>query len=273
MTCQMMMSLGVYVLGAADAEESRQVQTHLPGCPECRAELAMLTPLPGLLARVPEDMLAAGHRESQAVGHREGQVAGQRQGQVAGQRQGHAAVHRLDQAAAQLPGQAAVERADRSAVLAPVRAAGPSAPVRSRGRAARAWRAAAMAASVAAIAGAAGGFWLAPRAASHRPATVTLSGANPARHMIVTAALTATSWGTSIQLRVNGLPLNVPCRLIVHSRTGATEVTGVWDAWRTGPITVPASAGWLPSDIASLQVATTARNLVTISGPARDNAG
>ena len=202
MTCQTMMSLGVYVLGAADAEESRQVRAHLPGCPACQAELALLRPLPGLLARVPEDTLAA-------------------------------------------------ER---------------SASVRSRRRSARTWRAAAMVASVAAIAGAAGGFWLAPRAASHRPATVTLSGANPALHVSATAALTATSWGTSIELRVDGLPLNVPCRLIVRSRAGATEITGVWDAWRTGPVTVPASADWLPSDIASLQVATTTRNLVTISG-------
>jgi len=56
----------------------------------------------------------------------------------------------------------------------------------------------------------------------------------------------------------------VPCRLIPRSRVGATEVTGVWSAWRDGPITVPASAGLRPSDIASLQVATTAKTLVTI---------
>jgi Putative zinc-finger len=266
MTCQMMMSLGVYVLGAADAEESRRVQAHLPGCPECRAELALLTPLPGLLARASEDALAAERRPDRA--------AIQRPDQAAGQAQGHAAARRLDQAAGHRPGRAAAQRPDRpatlvpdrSAALVPDRPAGRSAPVRSPGRPARNWRVAAVAASVAAIAGAAGGFWLAPRAASHQPATVTLSGANPALHVTATAALTATSWGTSIQLRVDGLPLNVPCRLIVRSRTGATEVTGVWDAWRTGPITVPASAGWLPSDIASLRVATTARNLVTISG-------
>jgi hypothetical protein len=271
MTCQMMMSLGVYVLGAADAEERRRVQAHLPGCPECRAELALLTPLPGLLARVPEDTRAAVQRPGQPAG------------------QGHAAVQRLDQGAGHRPEQAAVQRQDRSAGLVPdgaaglvpdgaaglepVGSAGRSAPVKPPGRPARTWRAVAMAASVAAIAGAAGGFWLAPRGASHRPATVTLSGANPALHVTATAALTATSWGTSIQLRVNGLPLNVPCRLIARSRTGATEVTGVWDAWRTGPITVPASAGWLPSDITSLQVASTARKLVTINVPARGIAG
>jgi Putative zinc-finger len=246
------------VLGAADAEESRRVQAHLPGCPACRAELTLLTPLPGLLARAGEDALAAErHPDRAAIQHPD---------QAAGQGQGHAAAPRLDQAAGHRPGRAAAQRPDRPAALVPDRPAGRSAPVRSPGRSARTWRAAAMAASVAAIAGAAGGFWLAPRAASHQPATVTLSGANPALHVTATAALTATSWGTSIQLRVDGLPLNVPCRLIVRSRTGATEVTGVWDAWRTGPITVPASAGWLPSDIASLRVATTARNLVTIIG-------
>ena len=87
-------------------------------------------------------------------------------------------------------------------------------------------------------------------------------------HVSATAVLTATSWGTSIQLRLRGAPLNEPCRLIARSRAGATEVTGVWAAWRDGPITVPASAGLRPSDIASLQVATTAKTLVTISaGP------
>ena len=47
MTCQMMMSLGVYVLGAADVAERRQLEAHLPGCRACRAELSRLTPLPG----------------------------------------------------------------------------------------------------------------------------------------------------------------------------------------------------------------------------------
>jgi anti-sigma factor RsiW len=258
MTCQTMMSLGVYVLGAADAEESRQVRAHLPDCPACRAELALLRPLPGLLARVPEDTLAADPPL--------GRAADQGPGRGARQRPGWGADRGPGWGADRGPGWGADQRADRSAALVSGRPAERSASVRSRRRSSRTWRAAAMAASVAAIAGSAGGFWLAPRAGGHRPATVTLSGANPALHVSATAALTATSWGTSIELRVDGLPLNVPCRLIVRSRAGATEITGVWDAWRTGPVTVPASADWLPSDIASLQVATTTRNLVTISG-------
>src|SRR5262249_21558343 len=56
MTCQTMLSLGVYVLGAADAEERRRVQAHLPTCRACQAELARIAPLPALLANVPPHM-------------------------------------------------------------------------------------------------------------------------------------------------------------------------------------------------------------------------
>jgi Putative zinc-finger len=213
MSCLVMMSLGVYVLGAADGAERARVEAHLPGCPACQAELMKLAPLPGLLASVPGDMRA----ESCPSGGTATQPA----------------------------------------------------PAQARTRPARRWRAVAAAACLAAAAGTAGGFWLTVPGAAHRPATVTLSATNPAMHVSATAVLTATSWGTSIQLRLRGLPLNVPCRLIARSRAGTTEVTGIWDAWRDGPITVPASAGWRPSDIASLQVATTAKTLVTISAEPR----
>jgi hypothetical protein len=231
MSCQLMMSLGVYVLGAADAAERARVEAHLPGCPACQAELMGLAPLPGLLADVPGDLRPAGKLPGEAAGHA---------------------------APARTRG-----RPDRRRRVAAV------APARPGARPDRRRRIAAVAACVAAAAGAAGGFWLAPTGAAHRPPTVTLSGANPGMHVTATAALTATSWGTSIQLRLRGLPLNVPCRLVVRSRTGATEVTGVWAAWSDGPISVPASADWRPSDIASLEVATPARTLVTISAAHR----
>jgi hypothetical protein len=44
-----------------------------------------------------------------------------------------------------------------------------------------------------------------------------------------------------------------------------TEVSGVWDAWAKGPVSIPGSASWLPSDIASLEVTTSAKGLVTMS--------
>jgi hypothetical protein len=206
MTCLMMVRLGVYALDAADAGERLLIEDHLPGCAACRAELARLRPLPGLLAQVPAGMLP-GLRP---------------------------------------PGQTA------------------SRPSTVRARPARTWRAAVTAAVVAAAAGVAGGLWLAPGGAGSSPA-LTLSGSSPVTHVYATAALTATSWGTSIQLRVRGLPLNQPCRLVVRSRAGKTEITGYWDAWSAGPVSVPASAAWRPSDIASLQVATATKTLVTIN--------
>jgi hypothetical protein len=96
------------------------------------------------------------------------------------------------------------------------------------------------------------------------PAAITLSAANPATHVQGTAVLTATSWGSRIELRVRGLPLNVTCRLIVRSRDGQSEVSGVWDAWQAEPVTIPGSVGWLPSDIASLQVVTASGSLLTM---------
>jgi len=230
MTCQTTLFLGVYVLGAANATERLLVETHLPDCAECQAELGRMAPLPGLLARLPAELVAA---NGTAVG-------------------------------------AASAPADGPAAAPPVTGAhsGPSASRRTRARtgSARPRWAVALAAAAAA-AGLAFGLVLAPAVAS-RPATVkpaiVLSGASRLTHVHATAALTATSWGTSIQLRASGIPENVLCRLIVHSRSGATEVAGVWDAWSTGPVTIPASAGLRPSDIADLQVRTATRTLVTI---------
>ena len=49
--------LGVYVLGAIEPGQRAVVGRHLAACPRCRAELAELAELPGLLRRVPADDL------------------------------------------------------------------------------------------------------------------------------------------------------------------------------------------------------------------------
>jgi anti-sigma factor RsiW len=48
------LELGALVLGALDVDERARVEAHVAGCEECRAELAELAPLPGLLRRVSE---------------------------------------------------------------------------------------------------------------------------------------------------------------------------------------------------------------------------
>jgi hypothetical protein len=212
MTCPMTIHLGVYALGAAGDRERTAVASHLLTCAECRAELAWLEPLPGLLARVGEGRWAADPRAT------------------------------------------------------PQPAAAAARPGLMRRVWARPWLAIAATAAAAAAAGVAGGFWLAqPRAASLAAPAITVTGTNSVTHVRAVVSLTGTSWGTSIRLVASGLPVNVPCRLIVHSRGGGIEVTGVWDAWSKGSVTVPASAGWRPADIASLQVATASKTLVTIT--------
>jgi hypothetical protein len=230
MTCPMTVHLGVYALGAADAQERMLVESHLASCPGCWAEMARLKPLAGLLARVPVSLLAGDPSPGRPPGHA-----------------------------------AAAARAAPAGPSARV-PAGPGRILRARGRR---WRPVLGAVAAAAV-GAAGGFWLAQPGASQPvasppPAAITLSGANAVTHVRIIVTLTGTSWGTSIRLMAWGLPLNEPCRLIVRSRTGGTEVTGVWDAWSKGPVSVPASAGWRPGDISSLQVATASKSLVTVT--------
>ena len=203
MTCPMMMSLGVYVLGAAEPAERRQVESHLPDCHACRAELSRLAPLPGLLVAIPETM-------RQTSPH------------------------------APLPRRSPAHRGAR-----------------------RHWAAAAIALAAASVTG---GLWLSSSTSGHQAGPVTLTGTDAATHVSATATLTAVSWGTSIQLHVRGVPENVECRLVVRSQGGRTEVSGSWDAaWKEGPLNIPASASWLPSDIASLQVTTPTKTLLTIS--------
>jgi Putative zinc-finger len=215
MTCPMMMSLGVYVLGAADHAERRRLEAHLPGCGECLTELSRLAPLPGLLAGLPESVRAV----PQAPGPRSVPV---------------------------VPGRRAV----------PPRRA----PARGRTR-----RHLAVAAAACLAAGVSVGVWLSSGSGGHPATVLTFAGTDSATHVSATATVTATSWGSSIQLQVDGLPENVECRLVVRSVAGRTEVSGVWDAWAKGPVSIPGSASWLPSDIVSLEVTTSANRLVTMS--------
>lgn len=137
----------------------------------------------------------------------------------------------------------------------------------------RAWRAAALT-SAALAAGLGAGLSLAapgtsPAAAPAARAAVahgvTFSGNNPATHVRATAVLTATSWGTRIELQLSGAPRNKQCSLIVVTRAGAREQAGIWSAWRDGPIEVPASASWHLYDISRLTITSGARRLATLT--------
>ena len=136
----------------------------------------------------------------------------------------------------------------------------------------RAWQATALAAAALAL-GLAAGFSLAagtgppaaPAASAAAAHGITFAGDNPAAHVRATAVLTATSWGTRIELQLSGAPLNNQCSLIVITRAGAREQAGIWSAWSNGPIKVPASASWHLYDITRLTIVSGARTLATLT--------
>jgi hypothetical protein len=64
MTCELLPNAGVYVLGSLDAAERAEYERHLAGCEECSRSVRRLAGLPGLLGRVPLEVLETpGERE------------------------------------------------------------------------------------------------------------------------------------------------------------------------------------------------------------------
>jgi Putative zinc-finger len=56
-------ALGAYALGALDPDETRVVDAHLAGCPDCRAEVAELNELHAMLGEVPPEAFLDGPPE------------------------------------------------------------------------------------------------------------------------------------------------------------------------------------------------------------------
>jgi hypothetical protein len=141
--------------------------------------------------------------------------------------------------------------------------------VRIRQAPALAWRWPATAAA-ALLLGMAGGLSLGHGGTGQRQAApaASFSGVNPAAGISATAALQATSWGTSIGLRLDGVPRATWSAGWSSIRGGGAEITGAWSAWSAwspGTVSVPASAAWRPADITSLQVTVGKRTLVTLT--------
>jgi hypothetical protein len=205
MTCPVTVSLGAYALGAADDREQLLLEGHLRDCTTCAEEMARLTPLARMLARLPASMI---------------------------------------------PGCELPEK--------------PAKP-RPRLGAMKTWQATA-ATAAALVIGAVCGFSLASHSTNPPVAApgIAFSGRNPATHVRATAVLVATSWGTEIKLWVDGIPLNVQCRLLAVS-AGVAEDVGAWSAWSDGPISVPASAAWHASDVTSLKIMAGGKEIATLT--------
>jgi hypothetical protein len=105
------------------------------------------------------------------------------------------------------------------------------------------------------------------------PHTFSLTGSNPTTRVSGDASLTAESWGTEIWVKLQGVPGDVQCGLVVRALDGRSVVGGTWSSGNsTAGIWVPASAPFRPPEIASLEVATPTKQLITLTnnvhGPA-----
>ena len=93
------------------------------------------------------------------------------------------------------------------------------------------------------------------------PSAVTFSATDPATGVTGSAALTPDPTGTSISLRLSGLPPAV-CRLVVHARDGHTETAAGWTARYDTAVSVPASSSLGVRDIARMDVVTGSGHLL-----------
>jgi hypothetical protein len=225
MSCQHMMTLGVYLLGALDPKERSAFEAHLSFCEICRGELVRLAPLPGLLNQIsPEDF--ADNLPPTGVEGMSGMTV----------------VVRAQQLTEPVPlPRLPVEPPDIPAL----------APPRRPGRSRRFWRSLAAAAAVVILGIGAVFGWQALRHEEQPPqaAGVVWSTTAPDGASSVEARLVDHEWGTEIQSKIHGLPPGRKCYLFVYDHYGNREVAGWWGTDHDPNIEIPASTSIMRSKI------------------------
>ena len=228
-------ALGVYVLGAIEPGERALVDEHLATCPDCREELASLAGLPALLRRVPT-----------------------------------AEAQRL---AAADQGDAVTEETPSSKLL-------PSLLARTaRARRVRRWRELAVAAAVVVLAlgaGAAGATLLRSGPATP-PSSVAAQGhGHTAWHTVsaidsrtgasLTVKYAPRPWGTTMAVRVSGIPSGTICQFQVTDTSGHHWVVGGWRVKYPGwPVWYPASTSLEDANVHSFEVTAGGKVLASVN--------
>jgi hypothetical protein len=230
--------LGVFVLGALDAPEQREIGSHLAECPHCQAELVELEGLPLLLDRIPVGDVVA---EVQLA---ELELTGRRiRAPVTNQP--------VEQPSPRLLGRllSGTAQADRP----PARAAHRRAP--------RWWRerSVALAAGVllvaAAVAGTVGAVTGRPQPRpSAGPATETVTTTNAGNKVTASAWITPAASGTAIRLHVAGVPPGQHCWLVAVDRSGRHQTVVSWQVTYQGDVNVTGFTAIRPADLAALRV-------------------
>jgi anti-sigma factor RsiW len=221
-------ALGAYVLGALDPPERDELEDHLAGCADCRAELAALVAMPAALGRLSTvEALAAGEGRRATAGA------------------AHASTPSvLERALAELA------RRRRSARLRwRVAAASGTVAVLALG--------VAVGVLVATR----------PASTAPATVAARFSGSDSSTGVSASAALYTEPWGSSIHLDVAGVTPGDQCELVAIGRDGSQQVAGAWSVGYTGGVAITGSTGISPSQVASLEVVTTSGSaLVDLQG-------
>lgn len=95
------------------------------------------------------------------------------------------------------------------------------------------------------------------------PGAVRLTSA--AGPVSVSAALTPKAWGTSVDLRLSGVPGGHRCRLVAVSRNGTTDVAASYLSTASGRANVTGATAMKIAEISALRIVDTdGRTLVTL---------
>jgi anti-sigma factor RsiW len=270
-------ALGVYVLGAIDPGERALMDAHLDTCEECRAELAELAELPGLLAMVPAE---------EAIALAEGLLSADGPGEGLRLAQPAAAPTAKAQA---VPAQAVPTAAELTPAATASAAPAPEEPERPanvvdlaaarRRRRGLAGVGAAAAAAVV-IAGASFGGARLAASTSPAPAQVTVPDQHPAGtpsgpwqtarggngQAAATIAYRPMGWGVQLESLVRGIPLNTPCSLEIVKQDGTKVVAGGWTTDEDeGAVYYPSSAAVFKSDVKAFMITIKGEPPITIT--------
>lgn len=98
----------------------------------------------------------------------------------------------------------------------------------------------------------------------------TVRTVDPATHVTAAVTLRSQTWGTALQLDLQGVPPGETCSLVVHTRSGGRAVAATWTASYRGTADVPGRTSIPATQISALDVVTTSgRHLVHLSVPSQ----
>jgi hypothetical protein len=221
MTCRRTVSLGAYLLGALDPAERAEFEDHINTCPQCKAELLRLAPLPGLLQRLTPADYAAIEVEDE-----------------------------IPDWPLDYPPEIELVDFVPEEIAAEQRPVRPSWLRRSR---------AALAAAAAVVLLAIGGFVFlqtdsAPSTIQASP--VAWTAVDPSTGVHGRVELTKRGWGTELRLSMEDVPSGRKlCHMVVYSRDGSSEVAGQWAAGNYTAIrSAPGSTSIQLTDIERIEV-------------------